>query len=87
MEWNAATSCYVCLDACDSFDNSFVRILIYIYISFVSFYLQLFVTRELSKDTDLQVYDKMIAMQHNPKFAQYFSPIDGNVAGSGMLTN
>jgi hypothetical protein len=49
--------------------------------------LQLFVTRELSKDTDLQVYDKMIAMQHNPKFAQYFSPIDGNVAGSGMLTN
>jgi hypothetical protein len=31
----------------------------------------------------------MIAMQHNPKFAQYFAPIDGNVAGSGsgMTTN
>jgi hypothetical protein len=29
----------------------------------------------------------MIAMQHNPKFAQYFAPIDGNVAGSGMVTN
>jgi hypothetical protein len=29
----------------------------------------------------------MIAMQHNPKFAKYFAPIDGNAAGSGMVTN
>jgi hypothetical protein len=29
----------------------------------------------------------MIAVQHNPKFAQYFSPIDGNIAGGGMMTN
>lgn len=35
---------------------------------------QLFVTRELSKDTNLEVYDKMLEVQHNPKFAQYFAP-------------
>jgi hypothetical protein len=64
-----------------------IRILILRFASLPSPVLQLFVTRELSKDTDLQVYDKMIAMQHNPKFAQYFAPIDGNVAGSGMVTN
>jgi hypothetical protein len=44
----------------------------------------MFVTRELSNDTDLSVYDKMLAVQHNPKFAQYFAPIEGS---SGMLTN
>jgi hypothetical protein len=76
-EGDPATSCSLA-----SFDNWFVRLII-----IIRLYLQLFVTRELSKDTDLQVYDKMIAMQHNPKFAQYFAPIDGNVTGSGMVTN
>jgi hypothetical protein len=40
--------------------------------------LQLFVTRELTKDMDMDVYNKMIAVQHNPKFAHYFSPLVAN---------
>lgn len=43
---------------------------------------QLFVVRELSPDTDLETYNKMIAVQHNPKFAHYFA-----AAGDGMVTN
>jgi hypothetical protein len=42
------------------------------------FSLQLFVTRELTKDMDMDVYNKMIAVQHNPKFAHYFSPLVAN---------
>jgi hypothetical protein len=67
--------------------SSFVSLYFLLHTESIYIYLQLFVTRELSKDTDLQVYDKMIAMQHNPKFAQYFAPIDGTIAGSGMVTN
>jgi uncharacterized protein YdeI (BOF family) len=80
---------HVLLLRCDAFDDcGSYCILIHRYLlPTLHGFLQLFVTRELSKDTDLQVYDKMIAMQHNPKFAQYFAPIDGNVAGSGMVTN
>jgi hypothetical protein len=36
---------------------------------------QLFCTRELTKDTDLETYDKMLEVQANPKFASYFSPV------------
>jgi hypothetical protein len=80
---------HVLLHRCDSFDDCGSYC---IHSSIATYFLllcnlQLFVTRELSKDTDLQVYDKMIAMQHNPKFAKYFAPIDGNVCGSGMVTN
>jgi len=35
--------------------------------------LQLFVVRELSPDMNLDTYNKMIAIQNNPKFAQYFT--------------
>ena len=34
--------------------------------------MQLFVVRELSADMDLDTYNKMLAVQHNPKFAHYF---------------
>lgn len=33
---------------------------------------QMFVARPLSEDTDLSVYDKMLQIQHNPKYQQYF---------------
>jgi hypothetical protein len=37
---------------------------------------QLFVTRVLSNDFNLDVYNQMITqVQHNPKFAQYFHPV------------
>ena len=40
----------------------------------VSFFsLQPFIARPLSKDTDLALYNKMIEIQHNPKFAQFFT--------------
>ena len=38
---------------------------------------QLFITRELTADTNMAVYNKMLAVQHNPKFACYFSPYTG----------
>jgi hypothetical protein len=38
--------------------------------------IQLFVTRELSVDMDLEIYNRMIVeVQHNPKFADYFPSI------------
>lgn len=37
------------------------------------FVLQAFIARPLSKDTDLALYNKMIEIQHNPKFAQFFN--------------
>ncbi|KAI2492371.1 Replication factor A protein 3 [Fragilaria crotonensis] len=38
--------------------------------------LQLFVTRELSVDMDLEIYNRMIVeVQHNPKFVDYFPSI------------
>jgi len=43
---------------------------------------QLFVVRELSPDTDIETYNKMIAVQHNPKFAHYFA-----AAAESMVTN
>ena len=45
--------------------------------------LQLFVVRELSANMDLETYDKMLAIQHNPKFAHYFAA----PAGGGMATS
>jgi len=35
----------------------------------------MFVVRELSKDLDLDVYNQMIEVQQNPKFQNYFAPI------------
>jgi hypothetical protein len=32
----------------------------------------LFVTRELTNDFDLDIYNKMLSVQHNPKFVQFF---------------
>lgn len=49
--------------------------------------LQLFVTRVLSKDMDLSVYDKMLSVQHNPKFEQYFKPLAAGTNPSPMVTN
>ncbi|EEC47783.1 predicted protein [Phaeodactylum tricornutum CCAP 1055/1] len=37
--------------------------------------LMMFVVRELSKDLDLDVYNQMIEVQQNPKFQNYFAPI------------
>lgn len=37
-----------------------------------NFMLQLFVVRELSEDMDLDLHNRMLAVQHNPKFASYF---------------
>lgn len=34
---------------------------------------QPFIARPLSKDTDLALYNKMIEIQHNPKYAQFFT--------------
>ncbi|GKY98293.1 hypothetical protein MPSEU_000786900 [Mayamaea pseudoterrestris] len=34
--------------------------------------LTVFVVRELSPDVDLSVYEKMIEVQHHPKYQQYF---------------
>ncbi|CAB9517685.1 expressed unknown protein [Seminavis robusta] len=34
----------------------------------------LFVMRELSSDTKLDLYNKMLPVLHNPKFANYFVP-------------
>lgn len=34
-----------------------------------------FVVREFSPDMNLEIYNKMIAVQHNPKFAEYFAPV------------
>lgn len=40
---------------------------------------QVFVVRELSTDMDLDVYNRMISIQHNPKFAHYFkAPLPTN---------
>eukprot|EP00568_Trieres_chinensis_P007044 CAMPEP_0183308816 /NCGR_PEP_ID=MMETSP0160_2-20130417/22522_1 /TAXON_ID=2839 ORGANISM="Odontella Sinensis, Strain Grunow 1884" /NCGR_SAMPLE_ID=MMETSP0160_2 /ASSEMBLY_ACC=CAM_ASM_000250 /LENGTH=117 /DNA_ID=CAMNT_0025472719 /DNA_START=58 /DNA_END=411 /DNA_ORIENTATION=+ len=36
---------------------------------------QHFVTRELGSDFDLDVYNKMLEVQHDPRFAEYFTPI------------
>jgi hypothetical protein len=36
--------------------------------------MQVFVVRELSTDLDLDTYNRMLAVQQNPKFAHYFSP-------------
>lgn len=42
----------------------------------LSFGVQLFVTRELSVDMDLEVYNRMLVeVQHNPKFVDYFPSI------------
>jgi hypothetical protein len=41
--------------------------------------LQLFVTRELSKDMNMEIYNKMLEVQHNPKFASYFAPVAGDM--------
>jgi len=36
---------------------------------------QLFITRDMGSDFDMDVYNKMITeVQANPKFAEYFSP-------------
>ena len=45
--------------------------------------LQVFVVRELSPDTDLEIYNKMLAVQHNPKFAHYFAA----AAADGMMAH
>jgi hypothetical protein len=55
---------------------------------------QIFTTRALSVDTDLDVYNKMILqVQHNPKFQHYFVPqgvqmpsavVAANVSGGGQ---
>ena len=57
--------------------------LIKTFFHFFLFYslLQVFVVRELSPDTDLEIYNKMLAVQHNPKFAHYFAAApDGTMA-------
>lgn len=46
--------------------------------------LQLFITRELTKDTNLEVYNKMLEVQHNPKFASYFAPMTGAAPQMGQ---
>ena len=48
---------------------------------------QLFVVRELSSDTNMEIYNKMLMVQTNPKFAHYFAPLDGTGMGSPMATN
>jgi hypothetical protein len=47
---------------------------------------QVFVIRELSLDMDLDVYNQMIALQHDPKYAHYFksAPVS---AATPMATN
>ena len=35
----------------------------------------MFVIRELSADMDLDVYNEMIQVQQNPKYQQYFTPV------------
>jgi len=38
-------------------------------------YHQPFIVRELSQDTDLALYNNMIEIQHNPKFAKFFKQL------------
>lgn len=44
----------------------------------------LFITRELSGDTNMEMYNKMIQVQHNPKYASYFAPVTGDATMAGQ---
>jgi hypothetical protein len=44
---------------------------------------QVFVVRPLSADMDLTVYDKMLQVQGDPRFAKYFAHSNG----TNFLTN
>ena len=42
--------------------------------SMISLVFQAFVCRELGNDMDLSLYNKLITMQQQDKYAQYFAP-------------